>query len=226
MLPTNQRAVNKGDLVLDSVHRLFIASNNMRPNSLISDYYKSQHLYIVSDEPIKEGDWIIYDNKVGVYKYDSIANTHDIVVAGVGTFPFQTKEYYKKIIATTDKSIAIEHSTLSIPQRKGLVNDYPVEKIIIPSPSPEFVQAYIKAYNAGTLITEVMVEYEEYAVGNYGMSDGEPDTDIRLKIDRYNHITITHVKDSWTREELDVILNDFARAAITVLGYTSGFLRI
>ena len=177
MLPTNQRAVNKGDIVLNSGHSMFIASNDMRPNTAISDYYKSQHLYILSDEEIKEGDWVI----PSPMPYWGCADN------------------CKKIIATTDKSLNLT------------------------SPSPEFVLAYIKAYNAGNPITEVMVEYEddiryEQNYNKAGFAIGVPHNKnygIKLKANKDNCIIITRVKDNWNKEELDVILNDFASAALT-----------
>ena len=54
-----------------------------------------------------------------------------------------------------------------------------------------------------------MVEYEEYAIGNYGMSDGEPDTDIGLKVDKNNCITIRFIKETWTREEVINVLHSY-----------------
>ena len=52
------------------------------------------------------------------------------------------------------------------------------------------------------MITDVLVEYEEYAIGNYGLSDGEPTIDIRLKTSKDNTITINRVKDNWNRDEV------------------------
>jgi hypothetical protein len=36
----------------------------------------------------------------------------------------------------------------------------------LPSPSKDFIQAYIEAYNAGKVITDVLVEYEEKRIGD------------------------------------------------------------
>lgn len=216
MLPTNQRAVNKGDLVLSTGNRLYSAWDDTEDTGK----YTPQHLYIVSDEPIKEGDWYYTPIKRSI---EQCVRQRLIIKGGENDIT------QLKIIATTDKSIAIEHSILSISQRKGLVNDYPVEKTIIPSPSPEFVKAYVKAYNADKKIEEVMVEYEpDYSVdcgfdaseclthqSNEKDCKGCSHCAVKLKIDKDNCITITRVKDSWSREELDVILNDFASAAIT-----------
>ena len=153
MLPTNEKAP--------------IAKYNrtLYDTSKGKDYsdFVYQHLYITSNEELKECDWVTgATGSIIQCMHPEMVVHRDI----------------KKIIATTDKSLGLS------------------------SPSPEFVQAYIKAYNAGESITDVMVEYEEYAVGNYGMSDGEPDIDIRLKVDKNNCITITKVKNDFTRKDM------------------------
>lgn len=125
-----------------------------------------QHLYITSDEEIKEGDWCYKQDVQGkVFKWVSTSNT-----------------WYKdakKIIASTDKSLGL------------------------PSPSDGFVVKFITRYNDGNPITEVMVEYEE--IGR--MKSGGIETSIsqQLKVDKNNCITITAVKESWTREEVIAI---------------------
>lgn len=169
MLPTNEKAVEKEDIVLNYPHSMFIATNNMRPNSLIADYYKSQHLYITSDKEIKEGDWCIQN---------------DNYLCKITCNQDRTQQGLKKIIATTDKSLGL------------------------PTVSDGFIKKFIERYNAGNPITEVMVEYEEYPITTYGMSDGEPETDTRLKVDKDNCITIKAVKESWTREEVSTIIHN------------------
>lgn len=51
---------------------------------------KYQHLYIVSDDEIKEGDWC-YDRLTGIFQY--------------GVSPVELLDVSKKIIATIDKSL-------------------------------------------------------------------------------------------------------------------------
>jgi hypothetical protein len=53
--------------------------------------------------------------------------------------------------------------------------------------SPKQLQAIVDG-------DEVYVECEEYAVGNYGMSDGEPDVDFRVKLNQQGHIKLFPVK--------------------------------
>jgi hypothetical protein len=102
------------------------------------------------------------------------------IIEHKGKHYIQTENGYREILATTDKSLGL------------------------PSPSDGFIRKFIEKYNAGTPITKVMVEYEEYPITTYGMSDGEPETDTRLKVDKDNCITIRPVKESWTREELPI----------------------
>lgn len=147
--------------------------------------YKTVYLYITSDEEIKEGDW--YLNNDVLFRADDVFDD--------GNNPNQNKDN-KKIIATTDSSL------------KGKWNHtcFSGEEMYdkLPQPSQQFIEKYIECYNKGQIITDVLVEYEEYAVGNYGMSDGEPTIDIRLKVNpKDNTITIKKVKDSWTREEVE-----------------------
>lgn len=110
------------------------------------------------------------------------------IIEHKGKHYIQTENGYREILATTDKSLGL------------------------PSPSDGFIRKFIEKYNAGTPITKVMVEYEEYPITTYGMSDGEPETDTRLKVDKNNCITIRPVKESWTREELPIeVMKDMLR---------------
>ena len=173
-----------------------------------------QHLYILSDEEIKEGD-IILTKEYGVWEYRK---------APCPLPYWGNSNGCKKIIATTDSSLNL------------------------PSISQSFVKKYIEEYNKGNIITDVMVEYDEFVLENNNpkqfrinryftdkceMTGIERDAveyfvdgglTVRsmllrnitiissLKINsKDNTITIKKVKDSWTREELIV----FTRKAIT-----------
>ena len=91
---------------------------------------QSQHLYIISDDEIKEGDWFInLFNNV-------IVQAHNWIYVST----------CKKIIATTDTSLEIVS--------KGINPVY--EKL--PQPSQQFIEQYIESYNKGKVITDVLVE--------------------------------------------------------------------
>jgi hypothetical protein len=105
---------------------------------------------------------------------------------------WERRPEYKKIIATTDTSLGL------------------------PSPSHEFISAYIAAYNKEKQIKDVMVEYAvDYKMsckisaeecsklnnGSFGCELCKLSVWIPKK-DNQNCITIRKTNDSWTREEV------------------------
>ena len=121
MLPT-EKASNIA-LGLNNILISTILTSNIQNRN---DDFINQHLYLISDDEIKEGDWFIgqISNQVYQARSNNKANWKG-----------------KKIIATTDNSINVNYPIAEIPE--------------------SFIQAYIKAYNEGSPITEVTVEYEE-----------------------------------------------------------------
>lgn len=106
----------------------------------VLDYHTPQHLYFLSDEEIKEGDWQInhLTNKISqrTNKFTEVSETN-----------------CSKIIATTDSSLRI------LPEKPNM-SSYITFSVgnALPQPSPEFIQAFIEAYNSGKPITKVLVE--------------------------------------------------------------------
>ena len=149
------------------------------------------HLYILSEEEIKEGDWVITTiSEIDVYnQIEKFENKCD-------------KLYCKKIIATTDTSLRIGGNT---GRRENGIS------IPIPQPSESFIQKYVEKYNKGEQITEVMVEYEiEEIFDSNAAPDTHPGYEVDvLKISQDNTITIRQVKDSWSREEVVEFLKDW-----------------
>ncbi len=153
---------------------------------------QNQHLYFLSDEEIKEGDWKYSYTDKKVSKQD-------------GGF---TYEGDKKIIATTDSSLT-----------KLKTSEYHTGYCIyLPQPSTAFLEVFVTEYNKGNQIKEVLVEYEGVCsnCGEYHKESilcsyqGEYASQIapfRLKVNsKDNTITIKKVKDSWNREELESLL--------------------
>ncbi len=107
-----------------------------------------QNIYITSDDEIKEGDWVLWGEK-----QDQISQATSMDVNLNSSY---TKGAFKKIIATTDKSLIplfCKTQTKNIPQI-----------------SQSFINQYIESYNKGNVITEVMVEYEgikEFGIKEY-----------------------------------------------------------
>ena len=184
MLATNQRA----NLFINKMNgRLLYDNDSTLDRVLPSGSY--QHLYILSDEPIKEDDWYIDDTDAVRQAVTSDADY------------WSRRKGYKKIVAATDKSLLLPAISFKDWDGNGKTRN-------LPSPSPAFIQAYIKAYNAGNPITEVMVEYTPTTETVYELGIDCSVVVPQLKVDKNNCITTTRVKDSWTREEVIALCRD------------------
>lgn len=176
---------------LNESNHLTICGNNhgetpiSREECNLSDQYNAIHLYITSDEEIKEGDWCIGDDIV--YKY-----TH------INDFWVQFKKRSKKIIATTNSSLLITFS-----EDKDIRGEAYERKFSLPQPSKEFIQSYIESYNSGCAVDYVLVEIESYCShGDKCLSNGAYNkqhlcnVSYRLKL-KDNTIIIKNKKDNW-----------------------------
>jgi hypothetical protein len=166
-----------------------------------------QHLYIISDEKIKEGDWFLEDDRINIHQNNGnpdwvLRQCTSIFNSWIGCNNTKdigyNPDWCKKIIASTDLSLKLKTKF-----------DTHISIKSIPQIPKEFISLYIEEYNKGNIIEEVEVEYEEYAVGSYGLSDGEPIIDTRLKLNSNNEISIKLIKESWSREEVIEILMKF-----------------
>lgn len=179
MLPTNEKAELYQTVSGTKLYKLPKAE--FGDNTVLT-----KHLYFLSDEEIKEGEWM----------YHSL-DKRPIQRGRNSEEP--TKYGYKKIIATTDSSL-----------KKGdwIHND---TMIPLPQPSQSFLEVFMREYNKGNVIKEVMLEYEERPlIGKYG-ADGHTIYEDILKVNsKDNTITIKRVKESWSREEVIELINDFA----------------
>lgn len=97
-------------------------------------YSSEVHIYITSDEEIKEGDWY-YCKGARTDAHGLVQATKRIIEIGVND-----NEEFKKVIATTDSSLDL------------------------PQPSKQFIQKYIEEYNKGNKIGKVLVEYSETCI--------------------------------------------------------------
>ena len=145
---------------------------------------KNGHLYVLSDDEIKEGDYCYS------YKMNKIVKS----TCDVSREANKNIGFWKKVIATTDKTLSQTNRTE------------------IPQPSQQFIQKYIEEYNRGNIITDVLVEYElisneEYFLNTINPDENVPYFDEDLKINpKYNTISIKKVKDSWNREEVENLI--------------------
>lgn len=194
--------------------------------------YKPQHLYIISEDEIKEDDWcMIIDKTSKLYgQFEQHKGKH------------QRNEQWKKIISTTDTSLNYETPFYGMDEDNNF-----------PQPSQQFITKYIEEYNKGNIIDSIMVEYEQDYTnrncstcnlgtdgtcelnlekkccsstnnvtkhGDYWISclDGEEDSEIyKIKVaSKDSSITIKKLKDSWNREEVIEQIWSAYKAANTV----------
>ena len=229
MLPTLKESIL---LLNPTTNKFGLTKETSRKIYPIEEYIKlgfiPQHLYIISDDEIKEGDYVLNIETNNIFKSDSIEylESHNIIEDFDKSFYINSK-YAKKIIATTDKTLS-QTSRTEIPQ-----------------PSQQFIEKYIEEYNNGNIITDILVEYEQDYTnrncstcnlgtdgtcelnlekkccsstnnvtkhGDYWISclDGEEDSEIyKIKVaSKDNTITIKQLKDSWNREEVRKLLNE------------------
>jgi hypothetical protein len=128
-----------------------------------------QHLYFTTDEEIKDGDWV-YDSQ-----YQKVYEATYVVIHNMKTLEYP---YLKKVVATTDTSLKVSKFST------GVFSDL---KYLLPTPSPEFIKAYIK-----NPIFEVLIEvgFETHT---------ELKDYYKIKTNSLNQITVKMVQE--TKEE-------------------------
>jgi len=174
MLSTNQKA-QIGDLGLSLNNVLNFAKNN----DWIFLYNPiKQHIYITSDEEIKEDE---INNNICVFKS---SNGILICLAGKGIGRIKTIGNYYKIIATTDTNLL-----------NPLDHDNALSR-----PSQQFIEKYISEYNKGNIITNILVEYNIIPFSQDAPNRDRGDGSLRIN-PKDNTITIKRIKDSWNKEE-------------------------
>lgn len=176
-------------------------------NLNIPNQRQGHHLYIISDEEIKEGDWFIGDNTS--VKQCTSNNAENINFKGGW---YSGSSNCKKIIATTDTSLNLHcNCKITCKTTKEFCNEYKT----LPQPSQQFITKYIEEYNKGNIITDVLVEYEEINVGpnlKQNLRYYPDNFELKLKVNsKDNTITIKRIKTSWNREEVIALLKLFEK---------------
>ena len=115
----------------------------------------------------------------------------------------KTETGYKKIIATTDKSLG-----LSDVGKQGYSTDE--FNPILPQPSESFIKEYIESYNKGEVVKDVMVEYDRESVIGANDKPQYTNNHILYVNPKDNTITIKKIKDNWDREEVSILLAELA----------------
>lgn len=153
--------------------------------------HEGQHLYFLSDEKIKEGDWVLHKNIYGNFSPPEkvIKVDGDTIECGIvfGSRAGVTKNGagFYKIIASNNPEL---NGKYSIPHPSNTRNQIVTE---LPRPSNSFMQKFVEEYNKGNIIEEVMVEYGEHR-SKQGDFEG-----YFLKVASDNSITIKPVVENW-----------------------------
>lgn len=188
--------------------KLYSRQNNVHNWSL-------SHLYILSSEEIKKGDWC----------YDVI---NKIIEQAKFDYGSSDNQQFFKIIATTDFSLT--HIVDWDKNAKDIMisvgdnpKDYQNYKSL-PRPSDDFIKAFVKAQGKG--FDKVLVEYQAYhgiktSIAEVNAISGDDSMnwqgrndlrDYKIKVSPDNTITIKPIqeeKTSWNREEVVEILKKF-----------------
>jgi len=212
MLPTEQNptSLSIGNKSKIAEYHQFL----FRKKEGIYNNHTFQHLYIISDDKIKEGDWFYDLETKKVYQQSGALSTRVVMSSHYSHYI----DNCKKIIATTDTSLTFVSSLHDINYMKDC-------KYNLPQPSQQFITKYIEEYNKGNIITDVLVEYGEKSnediqkeLGIFGHDEGLLESEYneyiktnsidKLKINpKDNTITIKKLKDSWNREEIEQLLH-------------------
>lgn len=181
MLPTEKPS--KIGLLND---RLYLFNGKLE-DKYPSGSYKNINLYIISDDEIKEGDWVLNKEINEIYQRKHYNNGKS-----------KLSEQEKKIVATTDKSLDVtDHRVSPVPNFCDM-----------PQLPESFTQAYIKAYNEGKPITEVDLEIEYFITvpqGNYSKED----YGYQIKT-RPNNTVIIHQSKMYSRDEVLILVASYA----------------
>lgn len=188
---------------------------------------ENKHLYILSDDEIKEGDWVIanyFDEKYYVVQANNIllgnVEHGEALLFSAGGFTHEIG-FCKKIIATTDINLLYTRERTA----RGKFDNLTFEKgwnkanfkpTYLARLSDSFIKKFIKEYNQGNQITKVLVEYDKDWKQITGYNTVHQLDNI-LKVDSNNQITIKKVEpELYTREQVEMLI----RYAMQSKGYT------
>lgn len=189
MLPTEKSRLTKG--MTSTVQAMYWRDEE---SSVVKDgagtvFVQPHHLYFLSDEEIKEGDWHYdsSDGKIKQWKGNLYSN----------------RLTSKKIIASTDElGIGNNYGSIEVDNKIVDCNDY------LPRPSNEFLQAYCKASGK---IDEVLIEWLELRSSD-GYYDKKEVWHWKMlsapKVSPDNTITIKKVEEKmYSREEVEILIH-------------------
>jgi hypothetical protein len=179
MLATNKIQAN-GIQIIKNTGRLRLPITGAELRRIVNNNtnWKPQHLYLISNEEIKDGDYCVCVKKFGVLFTDGTEHKFNQLIKVEHEAYYQVnKTDYKKVIATTD-------TTLNLP--------------LIPQ---SFIEKYVEVNDK---IDEVMVETELIESDKFWFKqfpDSVHDKHYKVKTRKDNTVIISKVKDIWNYDE-------------------------
>jgi hypothetical protein len=172
----------------------------------VSDLYKSipQHLYVISNEFIKEKEYFFDKKDNCIYRSVDEQNANSINE----TRELYDIERYYKIIATTNDKISINlGKEKHVAPTNSNYDQIYTRLCPYPKPSQEFIEHFISQYNKGNVLSKVEVEYgynEERIVNNKDIGDYS----LVINSDNTINISIPSTK-IYTSEEVKQIVHKY-----------------
>ena len=197
MLPTSEKA-SEGQICLNNSYLPHLTQPLVKGYD--SPHLTPQHLYILSDEKIKENTNTFKEGLNGDWFYNTIYNS----IAHIGDIT----DYDFKIIASTDLSLG--KSKKEYNDKLGLKIEE-TKYFPLPLISQSFIDKYISKYNKGNKIKDVLVEYEDITIGELGFAGLSNHTENKLKVNLINTINIKSIKDNWTKEEVVELIKKYGK---------------
>lgn len=162
---------------------IYIAHNTILKDGL------PQHLKILSDDEIKEGDYTIWKGQIfKVDSHNAYSYTNNITLK-------YAQKYCKKIIATTNSELTITQATDNPALQEHIASGYvsSTYQKQLPSISDQFIQQWID--RGCPEIVNVEYEVEESGFGG-AVCKAHPD--YILKINQDNTINCSFVGETWS----------------------------
>lgn len=169
-------------------------SYNDTPRSLdpFYDNILPQHLYVVSDEQIKVGDWVYIHN--GMLSFEHIVKCNKLNINAINTLS------HGKIIATTNPKCEITPKFDENSVNIKWISTKTITKL--PQIPEDFIKTYVNEYNNGNIIKEVMVEIEQHQLFI------KPEDAYEFESRAFKQPFTTNYKDSWrVKVNLDNTIN-------------------
>ena len=186
MLPTNDKPIennigmNISDNSLQLMQRRHLGNKffDTENGSSAHGIVIPKHLYIISSDEIKEGDWVLDGSFIRLitdkdYLSEAKLNSNFI--------------NWRKIIATTNLLLKIHKF------KKGVLKNLEYN---LPQPPLQFIEKFIEAYNNNVGIDEVLVENEKATYEKWIKNGATPVFDT-LKVNSDNTINIKLIKENY-----------------------------